>query len=142
MRRVVVLLLLLLAAACGPSAPPEPFFGDWRVTGASTPGVSAVSQPTAQGAAGTAAEFSARQASFGDNRCLGPSYTRRWLSPATFSEAYGIDPGQLSLTGQQIEFVDVTCESGALNQGSTLIIRADGTMLAAWDGAFYVLTRQ
>lgn len=142
MRRAAALLLLPLALACGRSAPPEPFFGDWRVTGASTPGVSAVSPETAQGAVGTPAEFSARRASYGDSRCSGPSYTRRWLSPATFSEAYGIDPAQLSLSGQQIEFVDVTCESGALNQGGTLIIRADGTMLTAWDGAFYVLARQ
>ena len=142
MRRAAALLLLPLALACGRSAPPEPFFGEWRVTGASTPGGSAVLPETAQGAVGTQAEFSARRASYGDNRCSGPSYTRRWLSPATFAEAYGIDPAQLSLSGQQIEFVDVTCESGVLNQGSTLIIRADGTMLSAWDGAFYVLARR
>ena len=142
MRRVILLLLLPLAVACGRSAPPEPFFGGWRVTGASTPGVSAVSPQTAQGGVGTPVEFAAGHASYGDNRCSGPSYTRRWLSPATFSEAYGTDPARLSLSGQQIEFVDVTCETGALNQGSTLIIRGDGTMLTAWDGAFYVLTRQ
>lgn len=142
MRRAAALLLLPLALACGRSAPPEPFFGDWRVTGASTPGPSAVSPEIAQGAVGTPAAFSARSASYGDSRCSGPSYTRRWLSPATFSEAYGIDPARLSLSNQQIEFVDVTCESGQLNQGSTLIIRGDGTMLAAWDGAFYVLARQ
>jgi hypothetical protein len=29
-----------------------------------------------------------------------------------------------------------------LNQADTLIIRDDGTMLTARDGAFYVLTRQ
>ena len=141
MRRAAVTMLLLLAVACGPSAPAEPFFGSWRVTGASTPGVAAASSETAQGSAGTAVEFSARSASYGDNRCSGPSYTRRWLSPATFLEAYGVDPRQLSLSGQQIEFVDVTCESGALNQGSTLIVRDDGTMLTVWDGAFYVLGR-
>jgi hypothetical protein len=142
MRRAVLSLLLPLAVACGRAAPPEPFFGNWRVTSVSTPGVSALSPQTAQGAVGTAAAFSGRRASYGDDRCSGPSYTRRWLSRTTFSEAYGIDPAQLSLSGQQIEFVDVTCESGALNQADTLIIRDDGTMLTARDGAFYVLTRQ
>lgn len=143
MRRILpLLLLLLLGVACGRSAPPEPFFGDWRVTGASTPGPSAVSAETAQGAIGTPVEFSGRRASYGDARCSGPSYTRRWLAPATFTDAYGVEPAQLSLSDQQIEFVDVTCESGALNQGSTLIVRGDGTMLAVWDGAFYVLSRQ
>jgi hypothetical protein len=130
MRRVVPFLPLLLVVACGRSAPPEPFFGDWKVTGASTPGRSAVSADAARGALGTPV------------RCSGPSYTRRWLAPATFTDAYGVEPTELSLSGQQIEFVDVTCETGTLNQGSTLIVRGDGTMLTVWDGAFYVLGRQ
>ena len=142
MRRLVLLAPLLLAVTCGRTAPPEPFFGNWKVTDASTPGPSAVSLEAAKGAVGTAVEFSGRDASFGDARCSGPSYTRRWLAPATFAEAYRVEPAQLSLSGQQIEFVDVSCESGGLNQGSTLIVRGDGTMLAVWDGAFYVLTRQ
>ena len=142
MRRHVLFLPLLLSLACGRSAPPEPFFGDWKVTAASTPGPSAVATAIAQGAVGTLVQFSGRGASFGDARCDGPSYTRRWLAPATFTDAYGVDPAQLSLAGPQIEFVDVTCESGGLNQGGTLIVRADGTMLTVWDGAFYVLTRQ
>jgi hypothetical protein len=142
MRRVVPFLPLLLVVACGRSAPPEPFFGDWKVTGASTPGRSAVSADAARGAIGTPVQFSGRGASYGDARCSGPSYTRRWLAPATFTDAYGVEPTELSLSGQQIEFVDVTCETGTLNQGSTLIVRGDGTMLTVWDGAFYVLGRQ
>jgi hypothetical protein len=37
--------------------------------------------------------------------------------------------------------VDILCTSGALDAGSSLILRNDGSMLTLWDGAFYELRR-
>lgn len=143
MRRLFILAVISsIAAGCGPSAPPEPFFGDWKVTSALTPGVSAVAKEAAGRAVGTAASFSGRTVRYGDHRCDGPTYTRRWLAPATFTEAYRAAPVDLGLTGPQVEFVDITCTSGSLDRAATLMVRPDGTLLTMWDGAFYVLTRQ
>ena len=128
MHRTILALAGLVALGCGPSAPPEPFFGEWRVAG--------------PGAAGTEASFSARTARFGDRRCDGPTYTRRWLSPATFTDAYGVSPASLALTGAQVEFVDITCTGAALGEAGTLIVRPDGTLMTLLDGTFHTLARK
>jgi hypothetical protein len=128
MRATLLAVAGLAAAACSPAAPPEPFFGDWTVT-----------KPEASA---TEVSFSGRAARFGDRRCGGPTYTRRWLSPATFTDAYGVSPASLQLTGAQIEFVDITCADGSLDQAGTLVVRSDGTLLTIVDGTVYHLARK
>lgn len=142
MRRILLPLAGLTLLGCGPSAPPEPFFGDWKVTGVASPGVSAVPAGAAQQAVGTEVSFSGRKARYGSRECGGPTYTRRWLSPATFTDAYRVAPPSLGLTGPQVEFVDISCADGSLDEAGTLIVRPDGTLVTALDGVFYVLTRQ
>jgi hypothetical protein len=142
MRRAVLTVLGLTALACGPSAPPEPFFGDWTVSSVAGPGASAVAPAAGGQEVGTDASFSGRTAKYGARECSRPTYTRRWLSPATFTNAYHVPPASLGLTGAQVEFVDVTCAEGSLEQAGTLIVRPDGTLVTANDGVFYVLTRR
>ena len=77
----------------------------------------------------------------GDRTCSGATYTRRSLAVETFVEAYRVTPQQLSLNGDPIALIDVTCESGGLELGSTLVVKSDTAMLTMWDGVFYVLTR-
>ena len=132
MRRGVLVIAGLLAAGCGPSAAPEPFFGEWRVAGPSGAG----------SGVGSEATYSGRTAQFGDRRCGGPTYTRRWLSAATFTSAYGASPASVGLTGAEIEFVDITCADGSLDQAGTLIVRPDGTLMTVLDGTFYTLARK
>ena len=86
-------------------------------------------------------EPSGRARARGDRTCNGATYTRRALSVETFAEAYRVTPQQLSLSGDPIALVDVTCESGGLELGSTLVLKSDTAMLTMWDGVFYVLTR-
>lgn len=132
---------LLLLTACGSSGPPEPFHGEWRVASAGTPGVAAVSAADAGRQVGTPVSLQPGRARVGDRTCGGAVYTRRALSVQTFVEAYRVTPQQLSLAGDPIPLVDVTCESGGLDLGSTLVLKSDREMLAMWDGVFYVLTR-
>ena len=54
----------------------------------------------------------------GDRTCSGATYTRRALSVETFAEWYRVTPQQLSLTGDPIALVDVTCESGGLSSAA------------------------
>ncbi len=77
----------------------------------------------------------------GDRTCSGATYTRRSLALETFVEAYRVTPQQLSLGDDPIALIDVTCESGGLELGSTLVVKSDTAMLTMWDGVFYVLTR-
>ena len=51
------------------------------------------------------------------------------------------EPQQLSLSGDPIALVDVMCEGGALEVGSTLVLVSNTKMLSMWEGVFYVLTR-
>lgn len=132
---------LILLTACGPSGPPEPFHGEWRVASASTPGVAGVSAADAGRQIGTLVTLEPGRARVGDRACGGAVYARRSLSAQTFVEAYRVTPQQLSLTGDPIPLVDVTCESGDLELGSTLVLKSDREILAMWDGVFYVLTR-
>jgi len=132
---------IVLATACGPSGPPEPFHGDWKVSSVIAPGVSAQSPADAGRQVGTVVSLQAGRVRVGDRTCSGATYTRRALSVETFAEAYRVTPQQLSLSGDPIALVDVTCESGGLELGSTLVLKSDTTMLTMWDGVFYVLTR-
>ncbi len=134
-------LSLFLLTACGPSGPAEPFHGEWRVASAITPGVSAVTAAGAAGQTGVLVSLQPGRARVGDRTCGGAVYTRRALSVQTFIEAYRVTPQQLSLTADPIPLVDVTCESGGLDLGSTLVVKSDREMLTMWDGAFYVLMR-
>ena len=134
-------LPILALAACGPSGPPEPFHGDWKVSSVVTPGVSAQSPADAARQVGTVVSLEAGRVRVGDRTCSGATYTRRALSVETFAEAYRVTPQQLSLTGDPIALVDVTCESGGLELGSTLVLKSDTAMLTMWDGVFYVLTK-
>lgn len=143
MRRAILLVAGMAALGCGPSAPPEPFFGDWKATAAFAPaGSSAAPAGESTLAVGTAVRLSARAASHGTRRCSGPTYTRRWLAPSTFREAYHVAPDSLGLPEGPVEFVDVTCADGSLDAAATLVVRPDGTLLTVRDGVFHVLTRQ
>ena len=141
MFRRALLFPTLALAACGSSGPPEPFHGEWKVSSVITPGVSAPSPADAGRQVGTVVSLQAGRVRVGDHTCNGASYTRRALSVETFAEAYRVTPQQLSLSGDPIALVDVTCESGGLELGSTLVLKSDTAMLTMWDGVFYVLTR-
>jgi len=141
MFRRVLLFPILALAACGPSGPPEPFHGEWKVSSVITPGVSAQSPADAGRQVGTVVSLQAGRVRVGDHTCNGATYTRRALSVETFAEAYRVTPQQLSLSGDPIALVDVTCESGGLELGSTLVLKSDTAMLTMWDGVFYVLSR-
>jgi hypothetical protein len=140
MPRYVPALALVLAAACGPSSPPEPFHGTWKVTRVSTPG-GASSAPGAA-AVGTEARYRPGDARFGSQSCEDPTYTHRSLSADTFAEAYSVTAQQLSIAGDPIAMVDVTCGSGALDAGGTLILKPDGSMLTMSGGVFYELRKE
>ena len=135
------LLPILALAACGPSGPPEPFHGDWKVNSVITPGVSAPSPADAGRQVGTVVSLEAGRVRVGDRTCSGATYTRRALSVETFAEAYRVTPQQLAITSDPIALVDVTCESGGLELGSTLVLKSDTAMLTMWDGVFYVLSK-
>jgi len=141
MPRLVFFLPLLLLTACGSSGPPEPFHGDWKVTAVLTPGVSAAPPAQAGRLVGTELHLQPGRARAGDRTCSGATYTHRAVSVETFAEAYRVTPQQLSLSGDPIALVDVTCESGGLEVGSTLVLKSDTAMLTMWDGVFYVLTK-
>ena len=141
MKATCVGLTIVLATACGPSGPPEPFHGQWKVSSVIAPGVSAQSPADAGRRVGTIVSLEAGRVRVGDRTCGGATYTRRNLSAEVFAEAYRVTPQQLSLAGDPIALVDVICESGALELGSTLILKSDTAMLTTWDGVFYVLTK-
>ena len=139
MPRHVPFCLLSLAIACGPSSPPEPFHGTWTVTRVTASGASAM--PPGSAAVGTEARYRPGDASFGSQSCDDPTYTRRSLSADTFAEAYNVTPQQLSIAGDPIAMVDVTCGSGSLDAGGTLILRPDGSMLTMSGGVVYELKK-
>ncbi len=139
MPRHTPVFVFLLAIGCGPSSPPEPFHGSWKVTRVSAPGASATPQGAA--AVGTEARYRPGDARFGSQSCDDPTYTRRSLSADTFADAYSVTPQQLSIAGDPIAMVDVTCASGSLDAGGTLILRPDGSMLTMASGVFYEMSR-
>lgn len=141
MKATCAAVMTVLAVACGPSGPPEPFHGEWRVSSVAAPGTSANSPAQESRQVGTTVSLQAGRARVGDRTCGGATYTRRALSVETFVEAYRVTPQQLSLTGDPVALVDVTCESGALELGATLVVKSDREMLTMWDGVFYVLSR-
>jgi hypothetical protein len=141
MRRLAFSVPLLLLTACGSSGPPEPFHGDWKVTAVLTPEPSTATPAAAGSLVGPEVSLQPGRARVGDRTCSGATYSHRALSVETFAEAYRITPQQLSLSGDPIALVDVTCESGGLEVGSTLVLKSQTAMLTMWDGVFYVLTK-
>lgn len=141
MSRLTLVMPILALTACGPSGPPEPFHGEWTVRSVLTPGMSAQSPANASQRVGTVVRLERGRVRVADRTCGGATYSRRALSVETFTEAYRVAPQQLSLTSDPVALVDVTCESGVLDLGATLVLKSDTEMLTMWDGVFYVLTR-
>lgn len=141
MARIITFIAVVALVACGSSGPPEPFHGEWKVTSVVTAATSAAPSAEASGRIGLVVSLEPGRARAGDHTCSGATYSRRSLSPETFSEAYRVTPQQLALSSDPIPLVDVTCASGDLQLGSTLVLKSDTSMLTMWDGVFYVLTR-
>jgi hypothetical protein len=128
--------------ACG-TAEREPgpgYLGRWEVIGFDMPGFHTLSAEESEALVGSEAVFSEGEARFGERGCRPPAYEERDIGLADFGIEYRVDPALLDLS-DPVQVVEVGCAAAWTGAGSSLILRADGSLLTVWEGVFFELAR-
>lgn len=137
MRFISLFISVICISACANSW----YLGEWRVTDAEFPCISAVSVVEAQEWFGSEAKYSESHFAFRGATCDRPSYELQVLSEQDFQMAYRAVFSQLDIDGEATEALRVTCSDLSVFPGMTLIKMTGDAVYLPWDGAFYRLDR-
>jgi hypothetical protein len=136
-RRWTALTCALLASACGDAS----LRGSWAVVGYKRPVVSALGDLEAQMRLGDTLHVSASEATLGDRTCVIDGTARQSLAVRDLEMAYDLSRGELGLTQERVEVVDLECGEGGLDYGEQLIRVGRDSLLTPWDGIFLLLEK-
>lgn len=138
--RFIGLLLTLFLLSC--SADNDKWYlGQWQVTDAKFPGISAMGMDDARAWFGTKASYTDTNVSFADNVCEKPQFTLTALAEAEFYSVYRARFQQLGITAQSTEVLTVGCPSDWVAPGAVLIKADNDTGYILWDGVFFKLDK-
>lgn len=137
MRFISLFISVIFISGCANSW----YLGQWSVTDAKFPSVSAVSAEEAQGWFGSEATYSESHFAFRGTACDRPRYEPHILSEQDFQIAYRAAFSQLNIDGETTEALRVTCSDLSVFPGMTLIKMMGDVVYLPWDGAFFRLDR-
>lgn len=138
--RYIGLLITLFLLSC--SADNDKWYlGQWQVTDAKFPGISAMGMDDARAWFGTEASYTDTKVSFADNVCEKPQFTLTALAEAEFYSLYRARFQQLGITAQSTEVLTVGCPSDWVAPGAVLIKADNETGYILWDGVFFKLDK-
>ena len=136
--RVAVLASAALAAACGDST----YRGTWEVVGYKRPTISVLGDMEAQTALGQTLEVTKSTATQGDDTCVIRESQRQTLATRDLEMAYDLTRGELGLSQEMVEMVDIACSEGQLDFGQQLIRIGADSVMAPWEGIFLILEKR
>lgn len=138
--RYIGLLLTLLLLSC--SADNSKWYhGQWQVTDATFPGISAMGMDDAKAWFGTKVTYSDTKVSFAGEVCDKPQFTLTALAEAEFYPLYRARFAQLGITGETADVLTVGCPSEWVAPGAVLIKATGNTAYTLWDGVFFKLDK-
>lgn len=150
----LVALMLLFVACESPPAPPPPdggmrmpspewARGTWVVARHLIPGISAMTDAEAASWHGRSLTLTDTMAAGPDATCESPSYRESLVQSDSIRWSYRLAPGALPLRQPASTVLDVFCDGTSWTAfGSALIAIHPDTVLASWDGVFFVLGRR
>ena len=130
--------LVLLAVACGDST----YRGRWEVVGYKRPTISPLGDLEAQVALGRTLEVTKSTATQGEDTCAIREAQRQTLATRDLEMAYDLSRGELGLSQEMVEMVDIVCSEGRLDFGQQLIRIGADSLMAPWEGIFLILEKR
>lgn len=138
--RYTALFLTLFLLSCSADND-EWYLGQWQITDAKFPGVSAMSMDDARGWFGTEVSYASSKVSLADNICDKPQFTLAALAEAEFYSVYRARFKPLGITTQSTEVLTVGCPSDWQVPGAVLIKVDNHSGYILWDGVFFKLDK-
>jgi hypothetical protein len=136
--RAAVLAGALVAAGCGDASPR----GTWEVVGYRRPAVSALGDLEAGMRLGDTLRVTAETATLGDRTCVIAETARQSLAVRDLEMAYDLSRGELGLSQERVDVVDLACSEGQLEYGQQLIRIGRDSLLTPWAGIFLLLEKR
>lgn len=138
MRFILLFISIIFISGCAKSW----YVGEWAVTDASFPAVSALSAEEARDWFGSEAVYSESRFSFRSANCESPQFALESYKESDFLIEYRVSFARLGIEGESADILRVTCSGLSAFPGSTLIKVTSDTVYAPWDGVFFRLDRQ
>jgi hypothetical protein len=126
------------AAACSDSS----YRGSWEVVDYRRPSVSMLGDLEAQAVLGAVLDVTASRATLGQDTCVIEETTRQTLAVRDLEMAYDLARGELGLTEEMVEMVDIRCGEGQLDFGQQLIRVGADSLMTPWGGIFLLLRKR
>lgn len=137
MRCALLLMSMLSMSACTSNW----YVGEWQVTDAKFPGISAMGMEEAGEWFGSTAIYSESGVSFRNEQCDAPHFGFESLTQDDFRTSYRATFSDLDITGDRVEILHVGCPSAWIAPGATFIQADRGTGYLLWDGVFFKVER-
>lgn len=137
MRHLLLLFLILGASGCASSW----YIGEWTVTEARFPGISAMGVDEAREWYGAEAVYAASSVTFRDESCEQPRFTASEMDEAAFTRAYRTTFSALDIEGLSVRIVEVGCPDNWVHPGALLIEAGPESGYIVWDGVFFKMLK-
>lgn len=135
-----------LATLCLAQSPSTSHYGSWKVTQYIFGNNVSVGEDSAKKLVGITLSYSATKAASGSESCASPTYTAQRISGQKFLADYRTTLKSIGISGSYADTITVKCKdkNGGdwIALGDFVLKKPDGTLLALWDGVFFVLKRQ
>lgn len=136
-RCIAIILVMLVASGCTR----DWYTGEWTVTEARFPGISAMGLDEAREWYGSQAVYSASSVTFRGRRCEEPRFSVSEMNEAAFRNAYRATFSALDIDGSSVQILEVGCPDGWAHPGALLIEAGPESAYIVWDGVFFKLVR-
>lgn len=133
------LLLFFSIAVSGCSN--EWYLGEWEVSDAKFPGVSAIGMEEARDWFGSRAVYSEAAVTFRDEHCNNPVFETESLSETESRANYRATFLALEIDGDSVDILHIGCPAEWVSPASTLIRSNSATAYMLWDGAYFKLEK-
>lgn len=137
MRHLLLFISALIMSGCAKHW----YVGEWAVSDAKFPGISAMALDEAKEWYGSKAVYSSSLVRFRNEMCSDPVFSVELLTENDFKERYRASFSELSIEGDLAEVVQVGCPLTWTAPGSTFIKSNRDTAYILWDGVFFKLKR-
>jgi hypothetical protein len=137
MRYILILLSILATSGCTN----DWYIGEWTVTDAKFPGISAIGVDEASEWFGSKAIYAESSVSFQGETCSQPQFTVKDVTEAEFRELYRASFLALDIDHSSVEMLEVGCPTSWTYPGATMIKVNANTAYIPWDGTFFKLVK-
>ncbi len=137
MRYVLILLTILATTGCSN----EWYIGEWSVTAAKFPGISAIGVDEASEWFGSKAVYSESSVNFQGETCTQPQFVVKQVTEDEFKTLYRTTFSALEIDHSSVQILEVGCPSSWTQPGATLIEVSPYVAYIPWDGVFFKLIR-